>query len=471
MINNEYYVNSQKRHQHKLEQDIKKYSFYNESILFDSILYNEKPLKIYDISTDLSASDDIKLFKLINLNNCVVCNKKVCYLGHCIDHINNIDVNELYNSISAIYYNCETKVIDKFNIKICILNKLYELKQQMNDINDINDITDNGDKNVVNDKITTNDNIDMSRIINFMNANNISIVDDTNDTNNNEASNKKFKLYPIKLEHDILVDLFTNKQITIDKQLINKYKLFFKIIDNELLESHIRDIDINKYFLVDTKIHMCDVMIKLMTIQDKNIKIAIDFNNYPSSLDNINKHRNINKDKYYKDNNFSIIKVDLVNDELTDSIINRVINRILCIIMFDKNINYISDNYKKEHAKVTKLTSIENKKYMDNIKLSIMEKAQLYDSSKNYIYVLKLINNKYYVGRTTNIYKRMKQHTSYHGSFFTKTYKPIDLIEVTYDLYEDDENIKTREVMRLFGHNNVRGGSWCQLELIKPPIL
>ena len=65
----------------------------------------------------------------------------------------------------------------------------------------------------------------------------------------------------------------------------------------------------------------------------------------------------------------------------------------------------------------------------------------------------------------------MKQHTNYIGSFFTKTYKPIDLIEVTYDLHMEDENIKTREMMRLFGHKNVRGGSWCQLDLINPPIL
>ena len=437
MIDNNYSKKREERLQKQFESNKKKYSFMNESVLFDPIYYDEKSYGIINEHTiDITVSDNIKIFKLINKKECIVCNKVVCYLGHCIEHINNINVNDLYNNISAIYYDCNTHNHDKGKIKIYIMMEFHKLKR-------IIDIVDNVNK--------YNERIDRKKYYREL--------------------NEQVNYYSIKLEHDILVDLFTNKQFTIEKQLINKYKLFFKIIDNELLKSHIHDIDINKCFLIDTKIHMCDVMMKIITIQEKVMKLAIDFNNYPSSLDNINKHRNINKDKYYKNNNYSIIKVDLVNDNLTDSIINKVINKILCIVIFNKNINYISDNYKKDHTIVTKLSFLENKKYMDNIKLSIMEKAQLYDNSKNYIYVLKLINNNYYVGRTKNIHNRMKQHTNYIGSFFTKTYKPIDLIEVTYDLHMEDENIKTREMMRLFGHKNVRGGSWCQLDLINPPIL
>ena len=46
------------------------------------------------------------------------------------------------------------------------------------------------------------------------------------------------------------------------------------------------------------------------------------------------------------------------------------------------------------------------------------------DITKNYIYVLKLVEDRYYVGRTTNILNRIEQHfTGYGASIYTKKYK------------------------------------------------
>ena len=54
-----------------------------------------------------------------------------------------------------------------------------------------------------------------------------------------------------------------------------------------------------------------------------------------------------------------------------------------------------------------------------------------------YIYILKLKNSKYYVGKTQNIEKRYEQHVNGTGSAWTKKYKPLSIIKrikSTYNL-------------------------------------
>jgi predicted GIY-YIG superfamily endonuclease len=99
---------------------------------------------------------------------------------------------------------------------------------------------------------------------------------------------------------------------------------------------------------------------------------------------------------------------------------------------------------------IQKLSLIDNVNYMNNIKLTIMLKVLLYDNKQKYIYVLKLLNNKFYVGRTSNIHKKIHQHNTSNGSAYTKIYKPIDIVEIIIETNEDDENKKTIEMMKLF---------------------
>ena len=61
------------------------------------------------------------------------------------------------------------------------------------------------------------------------------------------------------------------------------------------------------------------------------------------------------------------------------------------------------------------------------------------DITKNYIYVLKLIEDRYYVGRTSNIFRRIKQHFANKGALYTKKYKPVKVIEVEEEKSNDDE--------------------------------
>lgn len=46
-----------------------------------------------------------------------------------------------------------------------------------------------------------------------------------------------------------------------------------------------------------------------------------------------------------------------------------------------------------------------------------------------YIYILKLKNNKYYIGKTLNVENRFHQHINGTGSSWTKKYKPISIIK------------------------------------------
>lgn len=98
-------------------------------------------------------------------------------------------------------------------------------------------------------------------------------------------------------------------------------------------------------------------------------------------------------------------------------------------------------------------------------------------SEKPSIYVLKLEDHKYYVGKTNNVPKRYKQHVDGVGSSWTQKYKPIH-IEKTVELKSPfDEDKIVKEYMSQYGINNVRGGTYVtdtltqsQLDSLKAEI-
>ena len=81
------------------------------------------------------------------------------------------------------------------------------------------------------------------------------------------------------------------------------------------------------------------------------------------------------------------------------------------------------------------------------------------------LYVLQLTNGKYYVGKTTDMNRRYKEHKDGIGSSWTSKYKPVKILEVrpVKDAY--DENNTTKDLMKKYGIDNVRGGSYTQIEL------
>jgi len=81
------------------------------------------------------------------------------------------------------------------------------------------------------------------------------------------------------------------------------------------------------------------------------------------------------------------------------------------------------------------------------------------------LYVLELEDGKYYVGKTTNLVKRIKEHATGDGSEWTWTYRPVKVLEhrPVKDAY--DETNTTKDLMKKYGVENVRGGAYCQMEL------
>tara|TARA_R110002020_G_scaffold118548_3_gene270849 strand:- start:2574 stop:3305 length:732 start_codon:yes stop_codon:yes gene_type:complete len=80
----------------------------------------------------------------------------------------------------------------------------------------------------------------------------------------------------------------------------------------------------------------------------------------------------------------------------------------------------------------------------------------------SYIYVLKLIRNKYYIGRSNNLNVRISSHFKLDGSSWTKLYKPIKVIEVIPSSDNYDEDKYTLRYMQQYGIDNVRGGSFTK---------
>ena len=80
------------------------------------------------------------------------------------------------------------------------------------------------------------------------------------------------------------------------------------------------------------------------------------------------------------------------------------------------------------------------------------------------IYVLRLHNDKWYVGRTGNVERRFEQHMNGDGAKWTFLHKPINIHETRDIITEDDEDMITREYMKQFGIYNVRGGKYCSVE-------
>jgi hypothetical protein len=88
-----------------------------------------------------------------------------------------------------------------------------------------------------------------------------------------------------------------------------------------------------------------------------------------------------------------------------------------------------------------------------------------------FIYVLELVNKKYYVGKTTNPEFRLDAHFTTGGSAWTKKYKPSRLIELKPDCDDLDEDKMTILYMKKYGIDNVRGGSFCEIILNKESMI
>lgn len=82
-----------------------------------------------------------------------------------------------------------------------------------------------------------------------------------------------------------------------------------------------------------------------------------------------------------------------------------------------------------------------------------------------YIYVLKLEEEHYYVGKTNDLGRRYMQHINGDGSKWTQIYKPISIIYTKECNHELDEEMTTLEWMDKKGIDIVRGDCFTNIRL------
>lgn len=81
------------------------------------------------------------------------------------------------------------------------------------------------------------------------------------------------------------------------------------------------------------------------------------------------------------------------------------------------------------------------------------------------LYVLQLSGGKYYVGKTTDVFKRFEQHKNGNGSAWTKLYAPVKILESRPITSPHDETNATKDLMKKYGIENVRGGAYTAVDL------
>lgn len=85
------------------------------------------------------------------------------------------------------------------------------------------------------------------------------------------------------------------------------------------------------------------------------------------------------------------------------------------------------------------------------------------------VYVLSLENDKYYVGKTDNLDRRLFEHLNGQGrsASWTKKYKPLRVVETYDEAGGLEEDKVTLAYMIQYGIDNVRGGPYVSTVLSK----
>lgn len=82
-----------------------------------------------------------------------------------------------------------------------------------------------------------------------------------------------------------------------------------------------------------------------------------------------------------------------------------------------------------------------------------------------YLYVLKLQQGKWYIGKSANVERRFLQHKEGKGARWTQLHQPIEILYKRKLLDSSDETKTTEYYMKMYGVENVRGGTYCQVEM------
>lgn len=81
------------------------------------------------------------------------------------------------------------------------------------------------------------------------------------------------------------------------------------------------------------------------------------------------------------------------------------------------------------------------------------------------LYILELEGGNYYVGKSADVAKRFEQHKAGTGSAWTKAHRPVKLLETRAITSPYDETNVTKDLMKKYGVDKVRGGAYVSVNL------
>ena len=82
-------------------------------------------------------------------------------------------------------------------------------------------------------------------------------------------------------------------------------------------------------------------------------------------------------------------------------------------------------------------------------------------AKRTVIYILKCEGGKYYVGKSTNLKRRIREHESGKGSYWTKLHRPLRIHKLFWGDARKEMSV-TAHYMNKYGINNVRGGEFSK---------
>ena len=83
------------------------------------------------------------------------------------------------------------------------------------------------------------------------------------------------------------------------------------------------------------------------------------------------------------------------------------------------------------------------------------------------IYILRLTQGKFYIGKTSNPTFRISSHFNLKGgAVWTNKYKPLNVVKIIKNCDDFDEDKYTKMYMKRYGIDNVRGGSYVTENLM-----
>lgn len=105
---------------------------------------------------------------------------------------------------------------------------------------------------------------------------------------------------------------------------------------------------------------------------------------------------------------------------------------------------------------------------LKGVQCSQLLNQRAFEAGCEYVYVLELQENKYYVGLSANLSQRLYCHFVGEGAVWTRRFSPVKVVEVLLGSKEREKE-RTLQYMRDKGYENVRGYVWTQIRLDGPP--